>query len=108
MWKTRSAIAGISAGSTVRNVRGGAHKDGWFLGKTIRWYYAKGVRGEINYVMSGNKVPNSEGAKPYMEMSIKPEDFPEDINYEYYIRKAYEMLSDLAYYGNKPVQTTMF
>lgn len=90
---------------TVRNVRGGAHKDGYFLGKTIRWYYAKGVRGEINYVMSGNKVPNSEGAKPYMELSP---DFPEDVNHEYYIRKAYDMLRDIGYYGNKPVQMDMF
>lgn len=90
---------------TVRNVRGGAHKDGYFLGKTIRWYYAKGVRGEINYVMSGNKVPNSEGAKPYMEMTST---LPDDIDYDYYIRKAYSMLQDIGYYGNRPVQTTLF
>ncbi len=89
---------------TVRNVRGGAHKDGWFLGKVVRWYYARGVTGEINYVLSGNKVPNSEGAKPLMEWI----DFPDDIDYDYYIRRAYGMLQDIGYYGNRSVQGSMF
>lgn len=102
---TIKACKNIRRFVTVRNVRGGAHKDGWFLGKTIRYYYAKGVKGEINYVSSGNKVPNSEGAKPYLERS---DEFPDDIDYGFYIRKSYDMLNDIGFYGNKPVQEVMF
>jgi hypothetical protein len=88
----------------VRNIRGGAHKDGWFLGKAIRWYYAKGMDGTINYVLTGNKVPNSEGGKPYQELTA----FPNDIDFEYYERKAYDMLRDLAYFGGVTRQKALF
>lgn len=89
---------------TVRNVRGGAHKDGWYLGKVVRWYYASDVRGTIQYIMSGNKVPNSDGAKPCMEL---PEELPNDINYEWYIDKAFGMLDDIGYF-NKARQVSLF
>lgn len=89
---------------TVRNVKGGAHKDGWFLGKTVRWYYAKGMNGEINYVTTGNKVSDSEGAKPYMELGA----FPDDIDYEVYERRAYEMLRKMGYYGGLTRQKSLF
>lgn len=89
---------------TVRNVKGGAHKDGWFLGKTVRWYYANGIDGEINYVSTGNKVPDSEGAKPYMELGP----LPDDINYEYYERKAYAMLREIGYFGGVSRQKSLF
>lgn len=90
---------------SVRNVRGGAHKDGYFIGKCIRWYYAKGVSGTINYISSGNMVPKSEGAKPLMEL---PDEFPDDVDFDWYVAKAYKMLGDLAYFGNKPIQSTFF
>lgn len=90
---------------SVRKVNGGAHKEGWFLGKVVRWYYAKGISGTINYINSGNMVPKTEGAKPCMEL---PTSLPDDIDYDWYIRKAYGMLRDLGYYGNKPVQQTFF
>jgi hypothetical protein len=79
----------------VRNVRGGGHKDGWYLGKVVRWYYAVGVFGIIQYVASGNKVSNSEGAKPCMEL---PDELPDDINYDLYVDRAYSMLEDLGYF----------
>lgn len=44
--------------------------------------------GTINYIMSGNKVPDSEGVKPLMDIS----GLPEDINYEWYIAKAKSIL----------------
>ncbi len=88
----------------VRKVQGGAHKDGWYLGKAIRWYYAKNIDGTINYIMSGNKVPNSEGAKPYMELGA----FPDDIDYEYYERKAYKMLTELGFFGGITRQKSLF
>lgn len=79
----------------VKNVNGGAHKDGEYLGKVIRWYYAKNEFGTINYINSGNKVPDSDGAKPCMDM---PETFPEDIDYERYIKKSVDMLYYMGYY----------
>lgn len=79
----------------VRNVRGGAHKDGYYLGKVVRWYHANGVTGVIAYIQSGNKVPNSEGAKPLMELG----EFPTDLNFDYYIERAYGILEDIGYFG---------
>ena len=79
---------------SVRNVKGGAEKDGFYLGKTVRFYYAEGQTGQINYAINGNKVPKSEGAKPCMDL---PLNFPNDINYEYYIKEAEDMLVDIGY-----------
>lgn len=79
---------------SVRKVTGGAVRDGVYLGKAIRWYYATGTEGEIIYAKSGNKVPRSENAKPVMRM---PETFPNDINYAWYINEAYKMLSEAGY-----------
>lgn len=83
---------------SVRTVKGGAHKDGVFLGKAIRWYYAMGETGTINYVISGNNVPKSEGAKPLMTL---PVDFPNDIDFDHYINVANEILFDIGYYQRK-------
>lgn len=80
---------------TVRTVRGGAVKDGRYLGKAIRWYYATDVDGEINYKLNGNKVPRSEGAAPLMTL---PDEFPDDIDYDWYIRECEEMLMDIGYH----------
>ena len=87
----------------VRNVKGGAHKDGKYLGKVVRWYYAHNVSGTINYILTGNKVPNTEGARPMM--SLAP-GIPLDLDYQYYINEATKMLSDLGYY--KPKQIGLF
>jgi len=76
---------------SVRNVRGGGEKDGLYLGKVVRWYYAKGEKTAINYVGSGNKVAKSDGAKPLMDL---PDALPTDIDYDFYIKKATEMLYD--------------
>lgn len=79
---------------TVRTVKGGAVKDGNFLGRVVRWYYAFDERGTIKYVTSGNNVPRSDGARPLMEL---PDEFPHDIDYDWYIREAYGMLRDIGY-----------
>lgn len=65
-----------------------------FLGKSIRWYYAKGAGGELVYAKNGNKVPKSDGAKPLMQL---PEQFPEDIDYDWYIKETETMLGTLGY-----------
>lgn len=79
----------------LRNVKGGAVKDGEFLGKSVRWYYAKDQTGTIIYASSGKKVPRSDGAKPLMEL---PDTFPEDVDFEWYEKEAESLLYDLAYY----------
>ena len=73
---------------TVRSVKGGAVKNGQFLGKAIRWYYAKGEKGTINYKSNNNKVPATDGAKPIMEL---PDKFPEDVDYGWYINKCHKL-----------------
>lgn len=78
----------------VRSVTGGAVKDGQYLGKSIRWYYADGEQGEIIYAKNGNKVPRTDNAKPLMDL---PNELPLDINYDWYEQEAYSMLEDLAY-----------
>ncbi|WAX22414.1 DNA polymerase B [Pseudomonas phage MiCath] len=60
-----------------------------FLGKAIRWYYAKDMDGELVYAKNGNKVPKSDGAKPLMKL---PEQFPDDIDYQWYEEECNKML----------------
>lgn len=80
---------------SVRQVKGGAEKNGVYLGKAVRWYYAVGETGQMNYVLTGNAVPKSEGAKPLMNLTP---DVPDDLDYDYYINEANETLYDIGYY----------
>lgn len=91
---TVRSCTGIRKFVSVRTVSGGAVKDGVFLGKSIRWYYAAGEHGEIVYAKNGNKVPRSDGAKPVMDI---PATFPQDIDYERYEQEAERMLYDIGY-----------
>jgi hypothetical protein len=80
---------------TVRNAKApGAHKNREFLGKVLRWYYARGELGAIHYVATNNKVADTDGAKPCLEM---PDSFPDDIDYSWYVKRAKEMLEDIGY-----------
>lgn len=79
---------------TIRQVKGGAHKDGVFLGKAVRWYYAQGVEGVIQYKLNGYTVARSEGAKPLMEL---PAAVPDDVDLDWYIREAQGILADVGY-----------
>ena len=49
---------------------------------------------EMVYAASGNKVTNSTGGVPMMEL---PEEFPEDLNHETYIAKANKYLEMMGY-----------
>jgi hypothetical protein len=77
---------------SVRSVTGGAVKGSTYLGKAVRWYYALGETGAIQYKKNGNKVAMTDGAKPLM---LLPSDKPVDIDHQWYIDKAYSILSDL-------------
>jgi len=77
---------------TVRNVTGGAVKGQEYLGKAVRWYYGRGEMGALNYAKNGNRVARSEGAVPMMRLATS---IPADIDYDWYIRESYAMLSEL-------------
>lgn len=63
-----------------------------FLGKVVRWYYGVNCEGAIVYASNGNTVGNSYGSKPCMTL---PDEFPDDIDYEWYLRKCNEILTDI-------------
>lgn len=88
---------------SVRTVKGGAVKEGYTLGKAIRWYYANGVEGTINYKTNGNTVPRSTGAKPLMDL---PDELPDDIKYDWYIKECNELLYDIGILP-RPVPTKL-
>lgn len=87
---------------TTRAVRGGGRwsYDASYLGKTVRWYYGVGDVGTIHYVGSGNKVPRSDGAVPCMNL---PVDFPNNVDYNWYIREVDELLMDVGLKERPPV-----
>lgn len=84
---------------SVRNVKGGAVKV-WregeieYLGKSVRWYYAKDCDGPMVYARSGNKVPKSDGAMPCMDL---PKQFPEDVDHDWYVNETLRILKDIGY-----------
>jgi len=77
---------------TIRTVKGGAVKDGAYLGKAVRWYYALGELGTINYKVNGYTVPRTEGAKPLMDL---PDSFPDDVDFDWYVMEARETLQQI-------------
>lgn len=77
---------------TIRQVKGGAVKDDVYLGKAVRWYYARGATGTINYKVNGYIVARSEGARPLMEL---PDSLPDDIDYDWYVTEAESILSSI-------------
>ena len=88
---TIRACSDVKKFLVLRAVRGGAVKDGLYLGKTVRWYYRAGEEGVIIYATSGNKVPKSEGAMPLMVIG----EMPCDVDYLWYERECMEMLKTL-------------
>ena len=79
---------------SVRTVKTGAVKNGEYLGKSIRWYYGAGEEGEIVVAANGNTVPRSKGARPLLEL---PSTMPSDVDFDWYIREAQNMLVEVGY-----------
>jgi len=77
---------------TIRQVKGGAKYGDRYLGKVVRWFYAKNERRYISYSLNGNKVARSDGARPMMELL---DHIPNDLNYDWYVREANSILSDI-------------
>lgn len=63
-----------------------------YLGKVVRWYYSTQAPGPIVYATNGNTVSLSYGARPCM---VLPDEFPADIDYDWYIKKAEAILVDI-------------
>lgn len=78
----------------VRNIKGGAQKNGYFLGKVVRYYYAKNECGPLTYANNGNTVAGSEGGKPLMDL---PDNIPTDIDLGKYLSICVDALSDIGY-----------
>jgi DNA polymerase elongation subunit (family B) len=78
----------------VRRVDGGAEWRGEYLGKAVRFYYSSAAMQSegICYKRNGNRVPNSQGAKPLMEL---PDGIMPDIAYDRYIAIAQNVLKDM-------------
>lgn len=83
----------------VRNVTGGAVKGDTYLGKAVRWYYAKGETGIIQYKKNQNKVPLSLGAKPCMTL---PDEFPPDVDHDKYLKTTKKILVDIGVLPQPP------
>lgn len=80
---------------SLRTVQGGAVQGNEYLGKVVRWYYAKDWRKTINYKTTGNTVPKTQGARPLMEFG----EFPKDIDYSWYIRECNTLLEAVGMRG---------
>ena len=68
-----------------------------YLGKVVRFYIGTSSPGPLFYKVKNktggrNKVPNSDGAVPVMEL---PDELPPDIDYKFYVAEAYSILRDL-------------
>lgn len=64
-----------------------------YLGKTVRWYYAKGGS-PIYYKKSGNRVPKTDGSKPMMKLKKK---IPKDLDMNKYMELCNKHLAELGY-----------
>lgn len=78
---------------TIRTVKGGAlDQDGKLLGKAVRWAYGTKHKTGLTYKLSGNAVPKSDGA---MSLMTLPDEFPDGIDYSWYVREAHAILQDI-------------
>jgi hypothetical protein len=71
----------------LRKVTGGATWRDQSLGKAVRFYYSTSVSPDetINYAKNSNKVPQSDGAMPCLDL---PGVFPDDVDFERYVGMA--------------------
>lgn len=89
----------------VRTVQGGAvygENEDDYLGKVVRWYLAKNCDGFIRTKKRDDRTGNwktvakTTGSKPLMDIPIG--EFPDDIDYDAYIREAEEILLDIDFH----------
>jgi hypothetical protein len=54
----------------------------------------KGEVGALHTVSTNSKIADSDGARPFQDL---PDEFPSDINYDWYINRCNEILYDIGY-----------
>lgn len=74
--------------------------DGEPLGKMIRWYIGEGVKTAI-YTEDKKRVAGTTGAVPCLDL---PDEFPEDVDLDWYVREAYARLDDIGLKVRDPKQ----
>lgn len=91
--KTVRRCADITQFVAVKQVgKSGAYtSDGDHLGKMIRWYMGEGVRDAI-YTEDRKRVAGTTGAVPCLDL---PDELPDDIDFDWYVREAYARLNDI-------------
>lgn len=67
---------------------------GEFLGKAVRWYYARGCQGCYIANHKGQLVANTEGCRPIMRLTGE---FPNDVDLERYVAIAETMLDEIGF-----------
>ena len=78
---------------SIRQVKGGAiDQKGDYLGKAVRWYYAKGVEGPLRYKINQYSIARTEGARACLQM---PDGVPSDIDRAWYVAEAESILADV-------------
>ena len=78
--------------AAAANVKGGAKWRGTKLGRVARFYWS--TAGEpIVYVLNGNKVPRTDGARPLMCLDDR---VPDDLDRARYVAEAKKLARDLA------------
>ena len=76
---------------SVRKVDGGGTWQGDYLGKIVRWYYAKGGA-PIVARKTGNKVAKTDGCRPMMTLT---NGVPADLDYGWYVQEAKNLLDSM-------------
>lgn len=77
----------------VRNVKGGCiDQEGNDVGKVIRWYYDHSEFRPLRYKLNNNKVPMSDGARTFMDLTVAP---PDTICYARYLHDAQSILNQV-------------
>ncbi len=91
---------------TARTVAGGAHKDGEYVGKVVRWYHSTDTDTPINYITANKKVGKSQGGVPMMVLP-KDNSIPDDLDWNFYIQQSYSMLRDVAFHTPHPLRPSI-
>lgn len=96
----REFVKVIRADETKGN-GGGAEFDDIYLGRVVRFYKRAGEQRYINRRGIADKVQMSDGAAPIMTYTTE---FPDDIDYGWYIREAYDALRELGLNKSPPMK----
>lgn len=93
-WANEDMTLVLERKEAYRHVTMEQLKGAEYIGKAVRWYYGVGETRDLRYKTNSNSVPRTRGAVPIMEL---PEEFPSDVNHDWYVREAYGILRDVGH-----------